>query len=211
MTRLLFLPGAGGSPDFWRSAGDRLPGDWSLEYLAWPGLGDQTPDDDVGGLDDLVRLTLERLEEPACLVAQSMGGIVALRCALERPHAVRGLVLTGTSGGLDVESLDGADWRTDYRREFPGAAPWILQAREDLTGRLGSVTATALLVWGDADPISPTAVGRRLEKLLPYSRLEIVPGGAHDFPVTHAARTAELITAFVAGDLTLPPPSPFGF
>ena len=37
-----------------------------------------------------------------------------------------------------------------------------------------------LLLWGDADPISPVAVGERLRDLFPSAELVVVPGGTHD-------------------------------
>jgi pimeloyl-ACP methyl ester carboxylesterase len=57
--------------------------------------------------DDLVRLVEAELTEPSTLVAQSMGGIVAVRVALRQPTQVRRLVLVATSGGVDVERLGG--------------------------------------------------------------------------------------------------------
>lgn len=102
--RVIFLPGAAGDGGFWRPL---------IGLLDWPGLGAVPPSPDVNGFDDLVRLTLHALDEPADLVAQSMGGVVALRVALERPDLVRRLVLVATSGGIDVTGLGAADWRPD--------------------------------------------------------------------------------------------------
>lgn len=190
---LLFLPGAGGSPEFWRPAGERLPPGWPKHFFGWPGLGDQAHDPAVRGLDDLVEIVVARMDAPADLIAQSMGRLIAIRAALRRPDRVRSLTLTGTSGGVNIADLGGADWRADYRREFPDAAPWITEVREDLSGEIGRVGARALLLWGDADAVSPVAVGERLRGLLPSATLRIVRGGAHDFPVTHAAEIAPLI------------------
>ncbi len=179
-TRLIFLPGAGGDPGFWRPLGALLPGGWGQTYLGWPGLGDQPPSAEVQGFDDLVRLVEEQLGDgPVDLLAQSMGGPVALRVALRHPGRVRRLVLAATSGGVDVSGLGGADWRPDYRRHYPDAAAWIADARPDLTDLLPGVAQPTLLLWGDADPISPLAVGQRLRQLLPDAALFVVPGGDH--------------------------------
>ncbi|MCW2975681.1 MAG: alpha/beta hydrolase fold protein, partial [Actinomycetia bacterium] len=109
--KVIFLPGAVGAADFWRPVGALLPAAWEKTYLAWPGLGAEPPDPGVHGFDDLVRLVEAELTEPSTLVAQSMGGIVAVRVALRHPGKVRRLVLVATSGGVDVELLGGADWR----------------------------------------------------------------------------------------------------
>ena len=124
MTRILFLPGAGASPDFWKPVGDRLPKAWPKEYFGWPGLGDQPHDPAIKGIDDLVHLVGARMDEPVDLVAQSMGGVIATRLALERPGRVRRLVLTVTSGGVNMTKHGAADWQADYRRSFPRAAGW---------------------------------------------------------------------------------------
>ena len=70
------------------------------------------------------------MDEPVDLVAQSMGGVIAARLALEQPNRVRRLVLTVTSGGVEHDrSSARADWRADYRQSFPRAADWITEPR----------------------------------------------------------------------------------
>jgi pimeloyl-ACP methyl ester carboxylesterase len=190
---ILFLPGAGASADFWRPVGVRLPATRRKHYLAWPGLGNQPHDPAVRGMDDLVSLVLARIEEPADLIAQSMGGVVALKAALAAPEKVRRMVLVATSGGVPVGDLGGADWRETYRREFPAAAAWITEVQEDLSVRLPTVAIPCLLLWGDADPISPPAVGRRLQALLSRARLHLIRDGSHDLAQTHAAGIVPLV------------------
>jgi pimeloyl-ACP methyl ester carboxylesterase len=50
-----------------------------------------------------------------------------------------------------------------------------------------------LLLWGDADPISPVQVGQRLAGLLPQSALYVLPGADHALGSTHAHLVAPLI------------------
>src|SRR3954469_557471 len=111
MGLVAFLPGAGGDPAFWRPVGDRLPADWDKLYFDWPGAGDQPHDPAVRGFDDLVARVASRLDGPAAVVAQSMGGVVAVRLALAHPEKVSRLVLAATSGGVDVAGLGASDWR----------------------------------------------------------------------------------------------------
>jgi pimeloyl-ACP methyl ester carboxylesterase len=197
MPRLLFLPGAGGRASFWQPVGDLLPPEWERHYFSWPGLGLQPSDPAVQGLEDLIGLVIAKLDQPADLIAQSMGALVALMVTLRAPEMVRRLVLTGPSSGVPVGDLGGADWRPDYRHEFPKASHWITEAGEDLSASLPSIQAPTLLLVGERDIISPPAVGEYLSGLLPDARVEIIAGGAHDFPETHA----ELVAAQIARHL----------
>jgi len=191
---LLFLPGAGADPNFWRPLGDLLPAEWQKTYFGWPGIGHQPPAPGVNGFDDLVRLVEAQLgDSPVDLLAQSMGGAIALRVALKHPQRVRRLVLTVTAGGLDVASLGGSDWRPAYRQEYPEAAKWITEVRPNFTPELPRVNQPTLLLWGDADPISPIAVGQRLAALLPHAALHIVPDGDHGLVYDRPAEIADLV------------------
>ncbi|MCW2965052.1 MAG: alpha/beta hydrolase fold protein [Actinomycetia bacterium] len=198
MRKLIFLPGALGAAAFWHPVGGRLPAEWQKVYLAWPGLGAQNPDPDVQGFDDLVRLVEDELTEPSVLVAQSMGGVVALRAALKHPDKVQGLVLVATSGGVDVARLGGSDWRADYRAEHPAAARWTTDDWPDHTAELSTVTAPTLLLCGDRDSISPVAVGEHLASLLPSATLHVLPGGTHSLAVDLPDGVAAHIRAYVA-------------
>ena len=193
LRKVLFLPGAGGSPEFWRPVANLLPEAWDKVLLGWPGLGDQPHDPDINSIDDLVRRVDLMIDGPVDLVAQSMGGVIAARIALARPGAVRRLVLVATSAGVNMAQYGACDWRADYRREFPDAADWITHhsASAELTVEL--IAAPSLLIWGDCDPISPVAVGRALESRMPNSRLQIVRGGDHGLAREQAELVADLI------------------
>ena len=179
--RVVFLPGASGAARFWEPVAQALRIPCEKVLLEWPGLGNVPHRPDVGSLDDLVRLVLAHMDRPVHLVAQSMGGVVATLAALARPRAVERMVLVATSAGIDLTPFRPADWRGDYEREYPDAAPWIRHARIDLTDRLPSIDKPVLLLWGDADPISPVRVGERLKALLPRAELVVVTGGDHMF------------------------------
>lgn len=181
--RLLFLPGAGGDPGFWRPLGDLLPAEWEKRYFAWPGLGDQEARPDVNSFDDLVRIVEGALgDSPVDLFAQSMGGLVGARIAITSPGRVRRLVLAATTaGGVNASDYGARDWRPDYRRDHPRAAKWISDPGLAYPNDLRRVTQSTLLLWGGADPICPVAVGEDLARLIPDARLAVVPGGDHGF------------------------------
>lgn len=198
--RILFLPGASGDGRFWQPVAAQLPPGEKI-LLDWPGLGAVPPRPEIRGFDDLATLVLGHMDREVDLVAQSMGGVVAVLAALARPEAVRRLVLTATSGGVRLPSTGIADWRAEYRQEFPSAAPWVTEYRVDLTDRLPSIRCPTLLLWSDADPISPLAVGQDLARRLPDARLVVVRDAGHMFGRDRAAE----VVPHIARHLFAPP------
>ncbi len=201
MTATLFLPGAGGSAEFWQPLVSHLAMDdlaMDATLLSWPGLGAEPHAAEVSAIDDLVALVQSHMSEPVNLVAQSIGGVVAAKAALHDPSLVRRLTLIATSAGVPFDAMGidmaAADWRPEYRQAFPNAARWVETVEVDLSEQLKTLQIPTLLIWGDRDPISPVAVGRYIDSLLPDSGLHIISGGDHDLAQTHAADVAALIT-----------------
>lgn len=170
-------------------------------FLEWPGHGTVPPDPGVVGFESLVDLVTQRMDRPVDLIAQSMGGAVAIRATLDRPQMVRHLVLSATSGGVDLSRFDAEEWRVSYRQEYPRTAgvAALVEYRTDLSERIRTIQAPTLLLWGDSDPISPVAVGEYLESLLPRSKLIVIPGGSHMF----AEEQPDLIAPYIASHLAL--------
>lgn len=198
--QVFFLPGTGASPEFWKPSGALLPADWSKTYFGWPGLGHQPHDPAIASFDDLVALVEARLTGPVDLVAQSMGGVIAARLAIARPALVRRLVLTVTSGGVDMATMGASDWRADYRQSFPNAAEWVYAPRNAAPLPVERIAAPTLLLWGDNDPISPLAVGRYLARKIPNAELHVLAGGDHSLAQNRAAEVAPLIEAHLSAD-----------
>lgn len=196
--QLLFLPGASGSTAFWQPLAERLTHPAERRILGWPGFGPTPPDPTINGFDDLVDLVAGALDRPSALIAQSMGGVIALLAALERPQAITHLVLTVTSGGLDMAEHGAEDWRPAFIASQPAVPPWFADDYTNLAPLLPALDVPTLLVWGDADQISPLSVGRQLEALLPQAKLRVIPGADHDLAFSHAAELAPMIEAHLA-------------
>ncbi len=194
----MFLPGAGGSAEFWRPVAGLLDGMGEAILLGWPGFGDVPPDPSIGSLDDLYRWWCDRLPPGRShVVAQSMGGVLAARLAIERPDRVDRLVLVATSGGTDLSRLGALEWRLEHRRELPDVPPWFIEDRTDLTARLREIRAPTLLLWSDADPVSPLAVGELLSAQIPGARLEVIAGGTHAFAHERPEEVAGIVSGFL--------------
>jgi pimeloyl-ACP methyl ester carboxylesterase len=204
--RLLFLPGASGNTNFWRPVAERLHHQAETVHLGWPGFGDTPSDPRVNGFDDLLTLVLAQLDRPCALIAQSMAGVLALRAALSRPQQITHLVLCATSGGLPMGALGAEDWRAALQAAHPQLPDWFSTDTTDLTSELQELTLPVLLMWGEADPFSPVAVGERLAVLLPQSRLKVIAGGDHDLALHHADQVACLIDSHLTGALAIAPP-----
>jgi pimeloyl-ACP methyl ester carboxylesterase len=199
MSSVVFLPGAGGRAAFWRPVADRLADLGPAHLVAYPGFGDVPADPAVRSVADLYRWLVARLPAGRChVVAQSMGGVLAARLAVELPGRVDRLVLCATSGGVDVRRLGGADWRAAFRAERPEVPDWFELDRTDLTARVGAIRAPTLLLWSDVDPVSPPAVGRLLKGKIPGARLVTIAGGSHAFAAERPDEVAPLLRVHLA-------------
>ena len=196
--KILFMPGVGGDPAFWQPVADRLPSAWQKVLLGWPGLGNQPPAPDVNGWDDLYRTVEERIDGTVAIVAQSMGGVLAMQAALAHPQSVSHLVLTATSGGIDLTPFHPQDWRDEYRRSHPRAPTWVYERPPGHETVLRSLTIPTLLIWATRDPISPPAVGRHLAGLLPNAKLFELDDHSHMFARERPDDVAPLIAAHLA-------------
>jgi pimeloyl-ACP methyl ester carboxylesterase len=192
---LVFLPGAGGRLDLLAPVAARLAPRRPTLLCEYPGIGHAAPLPELLTLEDLQRHVLARLPERFDLVAKSMGGVLALRWALDQPDRIRKLVLLATSGGIDVAPFGGLDWRDTFRHLQPAAPTWFVDDRSDVTARLGSIQHPTLLVFGEDDLIAPVAVGRFLVERLPLARLEILPKATHELEGEHPDLLASLIEA----------------
>ena len=194
---LIFLPGASGNTEFWRPVAEKLVVTGEKTVIAYPSFGGYPDHVDVHNFKDLQSYVLDQIQQPSVIIAQSMGGIFAVQAALQKPHLVRALVLVATSGGIDLSSFDVANWRDDYQLNL--AVPdWFAAHHSDVSTQLDQIQCPVLLLWGDADPISPVAVGEYLQQKLPKAELFVIAHGQHDLANVYAEQVSRLILAFFA-------------
>ncbi|VVE66754.1 alpha/beta hydrolase [Pandoraea anapnoica] len=197
-SKLLFLPGASGNTAFWQPLANLLTTPARKVILAYPGFGQEPPAPNVNNIDDLVRMVVSHIDRPTAVIAQSIGGVLAIRAALQKPDLITHLVLTVTSGGIDTRVLGATEWRSGFINANPSFPDWFTSFNVDLTDELRRISQPVLLLWGDADPISPLAVGQRLLELLPDAQLHVVPGGNHNLAHEHASELASLVDAHLS-------------
>ena len=62
---------------------------------------------------------------------------------------------------------------------------------------LEKINIPTLLIWGDADPISPVAVGKYLNTKLKGSTLKIISKGKHNLAEEYAKEISAYINQFL--------------
>jgi pimeloyl-ACP methyl ester carboxylesterase len=199
-SRLLFLPGALGNRDFWKPLALELLNQAERVFVAYPGFGGVRAEPSISCLEDLVNDVVSRIARPTAPIAQSMGGVIAVKAVLRKQDFITRLVLAATSGGIDTAKLGAVDWRGEFRRQNPDLPDRFASFRSDLTSQLNRIEVPVLLLWGDCDPLSPFAVGLCLMSHFSDADLHIIPGGEHDL----AHRYAHLIAPLIEGHLARP-------
>lgn len=198
--QFIFLPGASGSTEFWQPLMQALPEYESKKVISYPGFGAYSADPALQNFDDLQHHVLNQIHQPSLIFAQSMGGIFAVQAALQKPEWVRALVLVATSGGVDLSRFDVLNWRKTYQKDC--AVPdWFVQHRVYLDDELEKIECPVLLIWGDADLISPVGVGQYLDSKFKYSELKIVANAQHDLAKVHARQVADCVEDFIHRNL----------
>ncbi len=123
-----------------------------------------------------------------------MGGVFAVRLAVEHPERVSRLVLVATSGGVDVARMGGDTTgvpRIGTRCPTCRGGSWRIEQTSP-TGWPRSGHGP-LLTWSDADPVSPLSVAQLLAERIPDTRVVTVTGGTHAFANERPDETAAII------------------
>lgn len=197
MEKLVFLPGASGNIEFWKPLIEFLPKNYEKQIIGYPGFGNIAEDTSLESFCDLQEYVTGQINSESILIAQSMGGIFAVQKAFTDPSLIKGLVLIATSGGIDLNSFHVQDWRTEYREQYPRYPEWFMTTNVNYDAYLEKINIPTLLIWGDADPISPVAVGKYLNTKLKGSTLKIISKGKHNLAEEYAKEISAYINQFL--------------
>jgi 2-hydroxy-6-oxonona-2,4-dienedioate hydrolase len=119
-TPVILLHGLMGETDHWEATLEALGGVCRPIALELPIFDPALTDVSVRGLAEHVRRFMDALDLSAAIVGgNSLGGHVALELAIEWPHRVSGLILTGSSGLFERTLTRGVPHRptAEYVRE----------------------------------------------------------------------------------------------
>ena len=205
MTQDIFLHGLGQKPESWRE---------TIACLDRPGPA-ACPD--LAGFADKGAVTFERLyqgfadytmsaEGPLNLCGLSLGAIIALRYAIERPERVQSLILIGGRDEMPrgLLRLQNVLFRLLPERLVTGGtdlkkAELLTLTRSmadlDLTAPLPGLACPALVLCGARDRANLSAA-RELAGRLPGAELRVFPGAGHALNRETPELLAQVLSAF---------------
>lgn len=128
--------------------------------MTYPGFAGAPADPSIACFEDLVSAVVSRIDCPTALIAQSMGGVLAIEAAFRKPSLVTHLVLAATSGGLNTARLGAIDSRLAFMHVQPNPPDWFACYHSDLTNKLGGIDVPVLLIWATRIPLAPLPSGR---------------------------------------------------
>jgi pimeloyl-ACP methyl ester carboxylesterase len=160
--------------------------------------------------------------EPAHVVGHSMGGQLAIHLAARSGDCVRRLALVD-SAGLPRPLTPRNVMRFAYEVAPPrrwgdptflpvivgdalAAGPWTLLRAirhilgDDVRPLLGELRQPTLLLWGEHDTIIPLSHGREMRRMIPGSRLLVLPGAYHNPMVDRPDAFNEALLSFLSGE-----------
>jgi 2-hydroxy-6-oxonona-2,4-dienedioate hydrolase len=152
----------------------------------------------------------------ATWIGHSLGAQAVVELAAIRPDLAAALALVGPTGAPGRAEVLRQAWalavetrRTTLpvigavAREYIVTSPfrylgtWLRHGGHDLLARLPQVSCPALILAGDADPVSRPEFIEVLRHRLPDAQVEWVRGGTHALPRAHAGEFNRIIAGFV--------------
>lgn len=197
--KIILIHGLGQTADSWKETISMLPSETDVlrpELSAFYGKG---------GYDELYRGFTEYLDQtsqPLYLCGLSLGAVLALNYALDRPERVGGIALAAPQFRMPKTLLrfQGAVFRLMPQKAFNGSGLTKQQmisltrdmARLDFTPELGRIECPVSIACGERDRANINAA-RELAALLPRSRLSVVSGAGHEINTEAPAEIAHFI------------------
>ena len=218
--QIVFIHGAGCTADVWDA---QRPGFADATFYALPGHGRPGAPDSIGAFADAL---LADLSGDSILIGHSMGGAIALECALRGDSRVRALVMLSSGAKLRVGPAIFSALESDFEAasaEVPryffaepttgrmeqatramravGQAQTIRDFRAcdafDRIEQLGRVAVPLLALVGDKDVMTPPKFSLALADRVPEGQARILEGAGHLAMVERPDETNAALHAFV--------------
>jgi len=211
---LVLVHGLSASWRWWRAVVPFLSRDYACHLVDLPRFtGRRRPD----AAAEWISAWADGADLPRiALVGHSLGGAVAARLAVMRAELVQALVLVAAVGMPSRRRLGEYAWPlfTTLRTTNPlflsqiaadafRAAPAALMrgglysTRADISNEARGIRAPTLLVWGERDTLVPISLAAEWQRVVPASRLVVLPGVGHLPMVERPRKFSELLLEFL--------------
>ena len=227
----LFIHGAGGSTKSWFYQAEKLKASMEAVLVDLPGHGGASGSDGCKSIEEQRDSVYGALRssgiEKCFVVGHSMGGAIALYCAVAFPDMIKGVVLVGTGARLRVfpEILDGI--QKDKEKTLRGiigfafskTAPEVLREngfnemmkcraeviyndfsacdKFNVMEAIKTIDIPTLIICGSEDALTPVKYSRYLHENIKGSELVIINGAGHMVMMEKPEETNEAILRFV--------------
>ena len=165
---MVLLHGMGASHVHWMAVGPAIGRTCRVQAVDLPGCGRTPPLGRPSTLEAshrLLRRYLELLDEPAVLMGNSMGGLLAMMLAAERSSRIRGLVLVAPAvpWGLSLRGVELSVAALYSAYYWPGLGEMVRWGRRVVLGTDGAVRHTLGLCCANPARVSKAVVAAYLE------------------------------------------------
>ncbi|OGK17850.1 hypothetical protein A3G67_02890 [Candidatus Roizmanbacteria bacterium RIFCSPLOWO2_12_FULL_40_12] len=217
---VLFIHGWGGSRESLRKLAESVSQKYKAVLIDLPGFGRSENPDPSWGIDEYTAIVARFLQKqrlsPVYVFGHSFGGTLALYLAVRYPKLVKKLVLCAPSykrGGKKApfasllknafprpikRLLYGIFFPTSELYKYPHLEPNFRKiVTQDVSADMKLITVPTLILWGDKDSYVPVSHGRRLQKIIKDSQLEIFKGIGHGLPVYEPEKVYKSLEKFL--------------
>lgn len=203
--KTIFLHGLGQEGNSWEFVAECLKGEYEYEC---PTLFTLVKGElNYENLYTAFKEYCDSQEDTLCLCGLSLGGVLALRYALECPQKVGSLILIGTqyTSPKKLIQMQSKMFKLMPDRAFKTVSvskeDFIRLSESmadiDMSGRLGEIKCKTLLICGSRDKANKKA-SEEMEKLIPGSEYTVIHGIGHEVNVMAPAVLAEIIEPYMS-------------
>lgn len=200
----VFVHGLGQTPESWNAVLSSID---KTEKCVCPNLAEGVKKQNVNykNLYNAFAKLCDKFDESIDLCGLSLGGVLALNYAIERPEKIKSLVLIATPYKMPktLLKLQNICFRFMPRsifqqmgfekKDYIGLCNSMMKL--DFTDRLSDISCPVLIVCGEKDKANKKAA-KELATLLKNARLEIVSGAGHEVNVEAPDKLGRLLNQF---------------